>query len=1144
MKSTLVTGLLKIKGWRLSATASLITVLAAELIVSAMSLLFKGEITYDYMITGLVASAAVAPPGLALMSYLIGEISTSRQQLASSARTTEKRLDIAIQNAQILLWELDLVTSELRYDDAMLKVLAVTPDIPPHSIKAWLEYIHPDDRALFMVNFQSALQSGDPMFDMEYRYEQGPDQWGWAHTKGQVVQRDGSGAPLLAVGSTMNITERKNAEHEFRDAQSRFELIFNNNPDVMVISRLPEGIITNVNDAFTRNTGYSKAEAVGNTTVGLEFWSAEDRQKMTDAINREGYCRSLEFDFTLKDGQKKTGSLSAVITRLQGIPHLVSTVHDITDRKNIEDELKRVKERYDLATRIGKVGTWDWNPVTGILLWSDETFRLMGYAPDTVTPSYELYLSRVHPEDREFLNTAVLAALHESRPYSLDCRIIGQQERVCHVAGRVEFDANQNPVRMLGTIQDITDRKRDELALAASRNLLKTIIDTAPMRVFWKDTESRYLGCNPGFALDAGVDSPEDLIGKADSELGWHAQADLYRADDLRVMESGIPKLSYEEPQTTPDGHEIWLQTSKIPLRDEAGKTVGILGIYEDITERKSAEEELRLAATVLNNSSEALLVTDANNRILDINPAFTKLTGYALADIIDHDSSILHSDRHSRDFYLEMRDQIELSGHWQGEVWSQCKNGAIFAIWLTINTIYRDDGMVHRRVALFSDITERKKSEELIWTQANFDSLTQLPNRRMFRDRLAHEIRKAHRSDQRMALMFLDLDHFKEVNDTLGHDLGDVLLVEAARRIASCVRESDTVARLGGDEFTVILSELDDISRIEYIAQNIINTLGLPFDLKGKNAYISASVGITLYPDDANDIEDMLKNADQAMFVSKRTGRNRYSFFTNAMQEATQHRQQIIDDLRIAIAEQQFGLYFQPIIELASGRLHKAEALLRWFHPTRGPISPAEFIPLAEDSGLIHDIGEWVFAEAVKQAQHWQSAYGSDFQISVNMSPIQMQATHGDVQWFQNLAGLGLSGSNFVFEITEGLLLDTSSNVTDQLLAFRDAGIQVAIDDFGTGYSALSYLKKMDIDYLKIDQSFTRNLAPDSSDMALSEAIIVMAHKLGLKVIAEGVETEAQHRLLSAVGCDYGQGYYYGKPMSKNEFEAMLKTG
>jgi diguanylate cyclase (GGDEF)-like protein/PAS domain S-box-containing protein len=1035
LEAKFVTRLLQIKEWRLSAVVSAITVLATELIVSAMSLLLNGKLSYDYLLTGLVASVIVAPPGVLFMSYLISEISKGRQRLESNTLRAENHLRITIENAHMLVWELNLPDGTLQYDDTMLKLLDIATDTPPHTVPDWLKLVHPDERAVFMVKFQAAMQAGDPLFDLEYRCAQGAGQWGWVHTKGRVIQRDAAGNPILAIGSTMNITNRKKAESEFRDAQRRFELIFNNNPDVMVISRMPAGIITNVNDAFVANTGYSRAEAIGNSTVGLAFWSADDRQRMTDAIRQQGYCRNMEFEFRLKDGKTRTGSISAVITSLQGIPHLVSTVHDITEHKLAELALRTSEEHaHNLAS------------------------------------------------------------------------------------------------------------------------MLRLMCDNVPDMIWAKDMEMNYIFANKAICQQLlNAADTEEPVGRDDlffalrernrhtEDPHWHTFGELCQDSDAITLALGKP-AQFDEFGNV-QGKFIFLDVHKAPFVNEKGQVIGVVGSARNVTEQRAAEERLRLASLVLENSSEALLVTDADNLIVDINPAFTRMTGYELSEISGKTPALLHSGRQGSDFYAEMWQQINRTGRWQGEIWNRRKNGEIFAEWLTINTIRHGNGSVHRRVALFSDITEKKKSEELIWTQANFDTLTKLPNRRMFRDRLAHDLKKAPRAGQKLALLFLDLDHFKEVNDTLGHDCGDLLLIEAARRITACVRESDTVARLGGDEFTIILAELDDTSRIEQLAEQIIHSLSLPFRLNDETAYVTASVGITIYPDDAMDIEDMLKNADQAMFVSKRAGRNRFSFFTNAMQEAAQHRLHIINDLRIAVANQQFQLYFQPITELAGGKLRKAEALLRWFHPTRGLISPAEFIPLAEESGLIHEIGAWVFAEAVKQAQRWQADYGLDFQISVNMSPVQMQAAHSNVQWFHQLDKLGLSGHNFVFEITEGLLLDTSSNVTNQLLAFRDAGIQVAIDDFGTGYSALSYLKKMDIDYLKIDQSFTRNLAADSSDMALSEAIIVMAHKLGLKVIAEGVETEQQHQLLHAVGCDYGQGYYYSKPLDRQTFEQWLKN-
>ena len=500
-------------------------------------------------------------------------------------------------------------------------------------------------------------------------------------------------------------------------------------------------------------------------------------------------------------------------------------------------------------------------------------------------------------------------------------------------------------------------------------------------------------------------------------------------------------------------------------------------------------------------------------------------------------------SDRHDQDFYRTMWHKIATTGQWQGEIWDKRKSGETHAKWLTINTIRSNDGSIHRYVALFSDITEKRKSEELIWRQANFDTLSGLPNRDMFRDRLEQEVKKTIRADLPLALLLIDLDQFKEVNDTLGHAVGDMLLKEAARRISACVRESDSVARLGGDEFTVVLSEISDSSHIDYVAQKIIKKLAEPFHLGSEVVYVSASIGITLYPIDASDIDVLMKNADQAMYLAKSKGRNRFSYFTASLQEAAQIKLRLTNDLRGALQDNQLRVHFQPIVELSTGRIHKAEALLRWQHPERGMVAPMEFIPLAEETGLINEIGDWVFKESVGWAKHWKNQFAPDFQVSVNKSPVQFKAEnhHFASRWTKFLRDMELPGGNIVIEITEGLLLNAEADVTDKLFWLRDADIQVAIDDFGTGYSSLAYLKKFDIDYLKIDRSFVSNLETDANDMALTEAIIMMAHKLGLKVIAEGVETEGQRNLLTIAGCDYAQGYLFSKAVPPGEFEGLL---
>ena len=566
--------------------------------------------------------------------------------------------------------------------------------------------------------------------------------------------------------------------------------------------------------------------------------------------------------------------------------------------------------------------------------------------------------------------------------------------------------------------------------------------------------------------------------------------------------------------------------------------------LSQELQARIAAEESLKLASMVYENSSEGILVTDASNRIIAINPAFTRLTGYEINDIAGKDPSFFKSGKHGDLFYEAMWAEINQTGHWQGEVWDLHKDGTEHAKYLTINTIYNDDGSVYRRVALFMDISEKKETEEVIWRQANFDALTQLPNRSMFHHKLMLEIEQAKRNNSIFALLFIDLDLFKEINDTLGHHVGDLLLVEAAQRILACVRKSDMVARLGGDEFTVILTDQRQEDGIGRVAEKILTSLAAPYKLKDEVVYITGSIGITIYPQDAGDPEGLLKNADQAMYVAKNMGRNQISYFTQALQESAQTRLRMINDLREAIAKQQFVVHYQPIVDLSNGEIHKAEALVRWHHPKKGLIPPNEFILLAEETGLISNIGDWVFRESAREVKHLRERYHPHFQISVNKSPIQFRDSGQTlVAWFDYLKELQMPGESIAIEITEGLLLNAVSDVTDKLRLFRESGVQIAIDDFGTGYSSLSYLKRFDIDYLKIDQSFVRDIEFDPNDLALTRAIILMAHALNLKVIAEGVETATQLALLRKEGCDFAQGYFFSRPLTAEMFEDLLDS-
>jgi diguanylate cyclase (GGDEF)-like protein/PAS domain S-box-containing protein len=688
-------------------------------------------------------------------------------------------------------------------------------------------------------------------------------------------------------------------------------------------------------------------------------------------------------------------------------------------------------------------------------------------------------------------------------------------------------------------------RKHAEGLLRKEAHKNKTLLRAASDGIHILDLEGNVLQVNDAFCHMLGYSAQELMtMNVAEFDAQWSAEQIREKISRL-----GDDATIFETLYRCRDGQIINVDISSVRVNVD-GETL-VYCSSRDVTERKRAvqaltESQKKLNA-VIDTALDAVVQMDAAGEIIGWNTQAENIFGWSREEVVGRILSETIIPPQYRDAHVQGLKRFLASGEGYAlnsrvELVGLHRDGHEFPVELSItaaNTAgeYEFNGFIR-------DITAQKRAEKLIWNQANFDSLTGLPNRNMFHDRLAQNIRKAQRTGLKTALLVIDLDKFKEVNDTLGHSVGDLLLQEAGRRISASVRQSDTVARLGGDEFTVILGELEEVGRIERVAETILQSLTEPFRLKGEVAYVSASIGITLHPDDTTEVDDLLKNADQAMYAAKNEGRNRFNYFTPSMQQAAQVRLRLTNELRGALAASQFTIHYQPIVELATGRIIKAEALIRWNHPQMGVVSPTQFIPLAEETGLIVGIGDWVFREATRWAKQWTSLYDADFQISVNVSPVQLGRTLDSSYqtWFDYLRELGLPGQNVVIEITEGMLLDADADVAHKLLEFRDAGIQAAIDDFGTGYSSLSYLKKFDIDYLKIDQSFVCNMVSDPNDMALSEAIIVMAHKLGLKVIAEGVETEAQRKLLTSAGCDYAQGYLFSRPVPDEAFEALLK--
>lgn len=571
----------------------------------------------------------------------------------------------------------------------------------------------------------------------------------------------------------------------------------------------------------------------------------------------------------------------------------------------------------------------------------------------------------------------------------------------------------------------------------------------------------------------------------------------------------------------------------------------GGLFIFNSWVTISKNDDKLQL---ILNSAGEAIYGIDNNGLCTFCNQACIIVLGYlhenellgkSMHQLIHHtyQDGTIHPESESK-ICKAINDNIPTMDA-DDVFWK--KNGTPFPVEYQAYPQLVNDKVVGA-VVTFTDITERKQINNIIWKQANYDTLTELPNRHHFHNKLEDELVKSRNAQQQFALFFIDLDYFKDVNDSLGHAAGDKLLQEVSMRLTNSVRKTDTVARLGGDEFTIILSNIDEQKNIDNIAQKIIKALEDPFVLNNTTVNISGSLGITVFPQDGENVEVLLKNADQAMYCSKEDGRNRYHYFSADMDQKLRQRLEMYNDLRTAMTEQQFQFYLQPVVDLKTKQITKAEALLRWIHPTKGFISPAEFIPVAEKMGLINELGDWIFKSSTQWLVNWlaQNNYRYPLQLSINVSPLQLENDNIVEEWSAHLKAIDLSPTFVVIEITEGLLLDDNPSVSQKIKGLRDLGIQISIDDFGTGYSAMSYLYKHNIDFIKIDKSFVDHIIDEKKNKTIIEALILMAHKLDIKVIAEGIETEDQEQALIESDCDYGQGYLFSRPIPTSQFEKL----
>jgi diguanylate cyclase (GGDEF)-like protein/PAS domain S-box-containing protein len=547
-------------------------------------------------------------------------------------------------------------------------------------------------------------------------------------------------------------------------------------------------------------------------------------------------------------------------------------------------------------------------------------------------------------------------------------------------------------------------------------------------------------------------------------------------------------------------------------------------------------------AATVFENTKEGVMIADAANRVVAVNRAFVEITGYGADELIGRTPEVLRSSRQDEAFYRRIGEAVREHGNWQGELWDRRKNGEDYPAWLSISVVKDDDGRVTHHVSVFSDITVLKESEARLDQLAHHDPLTGLPNRLLLNARAEHALARARRNEKQMAVLFLDLDRFKYINDTLGHPAGDLLLQQVAERLRKCVRDEDTISRLGGDEFTVVLEDLDDAGAASTVARKILGALSEKAVLFGREVFVTCSIGISLYPRDGEDIVTLFKNADSALYRAKDQGRDTYQFYTEELTTLAVERLELENDLRHALEMGELRVHYQPQVNLRSGRITGMEALARWQHPRRGLLMPADFIPLAEETGLIVPLGEWVLRTACFQAKAWLDAGLSTAPVAVNLSPRQFRQKDLVERIAGTLQESGLPPDHLELEITEGLVMFNVEASVTLMGRLKDLGVRFSIDDFGTGYSSLSYLKRFPIDKIKIHQSFVQNITTDPEDAAISSAIISLTHSMKRKAIAEGVETDAQREFLLSHHCDEIQGHHFSKPAPADEIERLLR--
>ena len=1003
--------------------------------------------------------------------------------------------------------------------------------------------IHPDDLPGIEAIAYEAIKNHTG-WEIEYRVRHCSGAWRWAKLHARAIYGP-DGEPQFADGIIFDITASKQAEqdlHALTDnlpvAVYRYRLEAGDRPNLMYVSNAVQALFGVPAEIAMQDPGTLFARVHPDDLPG--FITADREASRSLALF------SHELRVIHDNGEVRWLYLNSAPQQLaDGSFAYNGFVEDVTSRRHAQQQLQQSEAALRRLIDTASEGIWNIDADLRTTFVNQSLLDMLGYsAEEMIGRRIDDFLFSEDIADLQ--QQMALRKSGENSRYERRGRCKDGSMRWFMVSARAELDEQGRFTGSFAMLSDITEIHQAREALAERESFLQQIFDTSSAGIFLVDSQGIIIHANRRMA-DLFHTKVGQLVG---SEYVSHVhprERQVARQRMQALLGSEVDSVDLERRYWRADGSSFWGHLSGRRFADAQGQQRGLLGVLTDITDRHASEEELRIAASTF-QIQDGILVTDPAGVILRVNQAFSDTTGYSTEEAIGKTPAMLRSSRHDTAFFREMWADLLQNGKWQGELWNRRKNGEEYPEWLTITAVRDADQRVTHYVGAFHDITERKAAEDEIRNLAFYDPLTRLPNRRLLMDRLQQGMAATARNGQYGALIFIDLDNFKTLNDTLGHDLGDQLLLAVARRLQSCVRVGDTVARLGGDEFIVMLPGLHSSAQqaatlVENIGEKIIGELNPPFNLGKHEVRSTPSLGITLFHAHEASTDELLKRADMAMYQAKAAGRNTLRFFDPQMQARINARAEMEGELYLAIENHEFRLYYQPQVD-CSGRCVGVEVLIRWPSPRRGMVSPAEFIPLAEETGQILPIGHWVLLQACEQLARWQGdPLTAGLTIAVNVSPKQFRLPVFVEELQKMLAHTGAHPGRLKLELTEGMLLTDINDAITKMNAIQALGVQFSLDDFGTGYSPLSYLKQLPLNQMKIDQSFVRDILTDHNDTAICRAVIALGKSLGLRVIAEGVETDAQWALLQAEGCDEGQGYLFARPQPIDDLERWLRS-